>query len=46
MPYEAGAYWKRGGTFLHCTFCGRRARKLSWFRRHFVREHCKEFDLG
>lgn len=37
----SGAHaWKRGGTFIHCRRCGRRARSLRWFRRHWVRAHC------
>lgn len=41
MRYAMAANWKRGGTFVHCTYCGRRARSLRWFRRHWVREHCR-----
>lgn len=39
-PADGAANWKRGGTFVHCTLCFRRARTLRWFRRHWVRAHC------
>jgi hypothetical protein len=40
MRHAMAANWKRGGTYVHCTACDRRARSLKWFRRHWVRVHC------